>query len=61
MRLIAYFKDGPDMMLPRAKNEQDHLGYLEKHQDEIPIADGLRLEPGGKFVGGLWVMEVESL
>ena len=60
MRLIAYFKDEPDMMTHRAKHQQDHLDYLEEHQDEIPIAGGLRPEPGGKFVGGLWVMEVES-
>ena len=60
MRLVVYFKDGPEMMAHRAKNEQYHLDYLENHQDEILIAGGLRPEPGGKFVGGLWVMEVES-
>ena len=60
MRLIAYFKDTPDMMAHRAKYERDHLDYLEKHQSEIPIAGGLRPEPGGIFVGGLWIMEVES-
>jgi uncharacterized protein YciI len=60
MRLVAYFKDKPGMMAHRAKYEQDHLDYLQKHQSEIPIAGGLRPEPGGVFVGGLWVMEVES-
>ncbi len=60
MRLIAYFKDAPAMMAHRGKHEQDHLAYLDMHRDEILIAGGLRPEPGGKFVGGLWVMEVES-
>ena len=60
MRIIAYFEDKPDMMAHRAKYEPDHLSYLKKNQEEIPIAGGLRPEPGGKFVGGLWVMEVES-
>lgn len=60
MRLVAYFKDSLGMLAHRAKYEQDHLDYLERHQDEIPIAGGLRPEPGGIFVGGLWVMEVES-
>ena len=60
MRIIAYFKDSPAMMDHRAKYESDHLLYLKENQKEIPIAGGLRPEPGGKFVGGLWVMEVES-
>ena len=57
MRIIAYFKEGSEMMTHRAKYEQDHLDYLEKHQGETPIAGGLRPEPGGIFIGGLWVME----
>lgn len=48
------------MMAHRAKHEQAHMDYLDRHQNEIPIAGGLRPEPGGVFVGGLWVMEVES-
>lgn len=60
MRLVAYFKDTPGMMAHRAKFEREHLDFLEMHQSEIPIAGGLRPEPGGIFVGGLWVMEVES-
>ncbi len=60
MRLIAYFEDKPGMMAHRAKNENAHLEYLKANQSEIPIAGGLRPEPGGKFVGGLWIMEVDS-
>ena len=60
MRIIAYFEDSSKMMAHRAKHEPAHLAYLKSNQTEIPIAGGLRPEPGGKFVGGLWVMEVES-
>ena len=60
MRLIAYFEDSPEMMENRAKYEPDHLAYLKENRKEIPIAGGLRPEPSGIFVGGLWVMEVES-
>lgn len=60
MRLIAYFEDSPDMMAHRAKYEPDHLKYLKENLKEIPIAGCLRPEPDGKFVGWLWVMEVES-
>ena len=44
------------MMDHRAKYESDHLAYLKENLKEIPIAGGLRPEPGGIFVGGLWVM-----
>jgi uncharacterized protein YciI len=60
MRLIAYFEDKEGMMAHRAQHEQDHLDYLAEHKREIPIAGGLRPESGGVFVGGLWVMEVDS-
>lgn len=60
MRIIAYFEDKPGMMEQRANNQNAHLAYLKANQTEIPIAGGLRPEPEGRFVGGLWVMEVES-
>jgi uncharacterized protein YciI len=60
MRIVAYFEDSSEMMAHRAKHEPAHLAYLKANQTEIPIAGGLRPEPGGKFVGGLWVMEVTS-
>ena len=60
MRLIAYFEDSPKMMGHRASYEADHLQYLKDNLNEIPIAGGLRPEPDGVYVGGLWVMEVAS-
>ena len=48
-------------MVPvRTAHEPAHLQFLEQHRDEIPMAGGLRDEPGGPYVGGLWVFEVTS-
>lgn len=60
MRLVVIYKDKAAMMGHRAKNETAHFAYLEKHSDEIVIGGGLRNEPGGLFVGSLWVLEVAS-
>jgi len=60
MRLVAYFEDSSEMMAHRARYEKDHLEYLKNNIKEIPIAGGLRPAPGGIFVGGLWVLEVDS-
>ncbi|MEH6578338.1 MAG: YciI family protein, partial [Amphritea sp.] len=60
MRLVVIFKDKPEMMAHRDENESLHFAYLEKHYDEIIVGGGLRHEPGGCFVGSLWVLEVES-
>lgn len=60
MRLVAYFEDKAGMMKHRLANEPAHLAYLKTNKAEIVIAGGLRPEPDGKFVGGLWVMDVAS-
>lgn len=60
MRLIVSFRDKPEMMVHREKHESEHFKYLETHRDEILIGGGLRNEPGGDFVGSLWVLDVES-
>jgi uncharacterized protein len=60
MRLIVIFEDEPPMAAVRARLEPAHLAFLEAHRDEIKQAGGLRNEPGGAYVGGLWVFEVES-
>ena len=60
MRYIAFFEDSAEMAAVRRAHEPDHLRFLEKHREEIPMAGGLRNEPGGPYVGGLWVFEVES-
>ena len=60
MRLVALFEDEPAMAAVRQRLEPDHLAFLEANRDEICMAGGLRDEPGGPYVGGLWVFEVAS-
>ncbi len=59
-RWIVFFDDEPGMMDIRREREPLHLAYLERNAEEIPMAGGLRETPGEAFVGGLWVLEVES-
>ena len=60
MRFVVIFEEGQEMALVRASSEPAHLAFLEAHREEIPMAGGLRDEHGGRYVGGLWVFEVES-
>lgn len=60
MRLVVIFEDEPPMAEVRARLEPAHLAFLERHRAEIPMAGGLRHEPGGAYAGGLWVFEVAS-
>ena len=60
MRYVAIFDDDPPMAEVRDRLEPAHLAFLEAHRAEIRMAGGLRHEPGGAYVGGLWVFEVAS-
>jgi uncharacterized protein YciI len=60
MRYVALFDDDPPMAEVRARLELAHLAFLQAHRAEIRMAGGLRHEPGGAYVGGLWVFEVAS-
>ena len=60
MRFVVVFDEGPEMIPVRATHEPAHLRFLEANRGEIPMAGGLRNEPGGPYVGGLWVLEIES-
>jgi len=60
MRFVVMFEDSPAMLEVRRAREPDHLRFLEEHQAEILMAGGLREQHGGPYVGGLWVLEVES-
>ncbi|MBT9550145.1 MAG: hypothetical protein IV088_04790 [Hydrogenophaga sp.] len=60
MRWIALFDDAPAMLAVRREREPLHLAYLREHDSEILIGGGLREAPGEPFVGGLWVLEVDS-
>ena len=60
MRWVAIFDDSPEMLEVRKEREAQHLAYLREHEGEILIAGGLRDAPGSTFVGGLWVLDVQS-
>ena len=60
MRWIAFFTDTPDMLDIRKERQDLHLDYLRRHASEIRNVGGCRKVPGGDFVGGLWVLEVDS-
>jgi hypothetical protein len=57
---VAIFNDDPHALDVRENHHAAHFQYLALHAERIRIAGGLRLEPGGTFCGGLWVLEVES-
>jgi uncharacterized protein YciI len=61
MRLVAIFEDTPSMPDVRARLEPAHLDYLRANVGEIVLAGGLREQPGGGYVGGLWILEVASM
>jgi uncharacterized protein len=60
MRWVVIFEDESPMADIRARHEPAHLAFLDTHRREIPMAGGLRDEPGGPYAGGLWVFDVES-
>jgi uncharacterized protein YciI len=60
MRFVVIFEEGSEMIPVREAHEQAHLSFLEANRTEIPMAGGLRNEHGGPYVGGLWVLEVQS-
>ncbi|KAA0684730.1 YciI family protein [Azospirillum brasilense] len=59
-RWIALFTDTPEMLEVRQQHGAAHLAYLDANRDKILIGGGLRPESGAPFVGGLWVLDVES-
>lgn len=60
MRFVIIFEEGAEMVPVREAHEPAHLAYLEQHRQEVRMAGGLRNQHGGPFVGGLWVLDVES-
>jgi uncharacterized protein YciI len=59
-RWIVVFDDKPEMLDVRKEFGQQHLAYLDAHKDQIQIGGGLRPNPGEDFVGGLWILEVNT-
>ena len=60
MRMVAIFNDTPAMVNIRRRLEPEHLAYLRANLAEIRLGGGLRESDDPAFVGGLWILEVES-
>jgi len=60
MRWVVTFEDTPAMAAVRKRLESAHIEYLRANATEIVLAGGLRDVPGGAYVGGLWVFDVQS-
>lgn len=60
MRMVAIFNDTPAMVNIRHRLEPEHLAYLRANLAEIRLGGGLRESDDPAFVGGLWILEVES-
>lgn len=59
-RWVAIFEDDPQAGWVRDRHDKDHFAYLERNKDKIRLGGGLRPDPGEWYVGGLWVLEVDS-
>lgn len=60
MRWIVLFEDTPEMMEHRTQNRPRHVAYVNENKSEIVIGGGLKEEPEGIFVGGMWILDVSS-
>ena len=59
-RWAVMFSDKPEMAALRAARGEAHLEFLRARRDRILFAGALRDEPGGAFLGGLWIVEAQS-
>ncbi len=59
IRFVAIFEDNSEATAGwvRKQHADDHFAYLAANSDQIKLGGGLRENPAGWFVGGLWVME----
>jgi uncharacterized protein YciI len=60
MRWVAIFDDTPGADAVRTRHADEHFEYLGRHRDKIVIGGGLRSQPGARYCGGLWVLDVEG-
>ena len=60
MRLVAIFDDHTEREWIRKEHAKAHFDYLGTHRERIRLAGGLRESPEAWYVGGLWILEVES-
>ncbi len=59
-RWAVIFDDTPAMSPHRGAHGAAHVDYVKAHRDHILIGGGLMPSLDGPFVGGLWIVEVET-
>jgi len=60
MLFAARFTDKPGIAERRTELLQEHFDWLA-NADKVLIAGSLRTSVGGDSVGGLWIIEAESM
>jgi uncharacterized protein YciI len=56
MRFVAIFRDPVDPAKVDPAVSAAHFNYLERNQDRIILAGGLRPDAGQPFCGALWII-----
>ncbi len=60
MLFAVLFIDKPDHGQLRADHLREHIDWLERHKDVIPVGGSLRHEPSQTPKGGLWIAQADS-
>ena len=61
MLFIARFTDNPGIAERRAELLEDHFAWLDANSDHVLLAGSLRASVGGDSLGGMWVIEADSM
>jgi hypothetical protein len=61
MLFVARFTDKPDIAEKRAELLESHFDWLAANDAKVLLAGSLRTDVGGDSVGGLWIIEADSL
>ena len=61
MLFVARFTDNPGIAERRTELLEEHFAWLEANIDKVPLAGSLRADVGGESLGGLWIIEADSM
>ncbi len=61
MRFAVIFHDRPGHGALRAQHLQAHLRWLDENRDWVLVGGSLRVQPEDTPLGGLWIVEAESM
>jgi uncharacterized protein YciI len=61
MLFVARFTDKPDIAEKRAELLDAHFAWLAANDDKVLLAGSLREDVGGASLGGLWIIEANSM